>query len=47
MKTVLVSGSSTVREDEIYGQTPEPSLVKPDFTIRSLPELLQILDVLK
>jgi len=47
MKTVLVSGSSTVREDEIYGQPPEPSLVKPDFTIRSLPELLQILDVLK
>lgn len=47
MKTVLVSGSGTVREDEIYGQTPQPSSVKPDFTIKSLPELLQILDVLR
>jgi len=47
MKTVLVSGSGTVREDEIYGQTPQPSSVTPDFTIRSIPELLQILDVLR
>jgi putative hydrolase of the HAD superfamily len=47
MKTVLVSGSSTVREDEIYGQTPQLSSVKPNFTIKSLPELLQILDALK
>lgn len=47
MKAVLVSSSGTVREDEIYGQAPEPSSVKPDFTIRSLPELLQILGVLK
>ena len=47
MKTVLVSGSSTVREDEIYGQAPQPSSVIPDFTIRSLLELLQILDVLR
>jgi len=44
MKTVLVSGSGTVREDEIYGQAPEPSSVKPDFTIKSLSELLQILE---
>ena len=43
MKTVLVSGSDTVREDEIYGQTPQPSSVTPDFTIKSLLELLQIL----
>jgi putative hydrolase of the HAD superfamily len=47
MKTVLVSGGGTVREDEIYGQPPEPSSVKPDFTIKSLPELLQILKILK
>jgi len=47
MKTVLVLGSGTVREDEIYGQTPQPSSVTPDFTIKSLPELLQILRVLK
>jgi len=43
MKTVLVSGSGTVREDEIYGQTPQPSSVTPDFTIKTLPELLRIL----
>ena len=47
MKTVLVSGGDTVREDEIYGQPPEPSSVKPDFTIKSIPELLQILKVFK
>ena len=47
MKTVLVSGSSTVREDEIYGQIPQPSSVTPDFTIKSIPELLQILDLLR
>jgi len=47
MKAVLVSSGGTVREDEIYGQAAEPSSVEPDFTIRSLPELLQILDGLK
>jgi len=43
MKTTLVSGGITVREDEIYGQAPQPSSVTPDFTIRSLSELLRIL----
>lgn len=47
MRTVLVSGSGTVREDEIYGQAPQPSSVKPGFTIKSIPELIPILDVLK
>jgi len=47
MKTVLVSGSGTVREDEIYGQAPQPSSITPDFTIKSLPKLLQILEVLR
>jgi len=47
MKTALVSGSGTVREDEIYGQAPQPSSVKPDFTIGSIAELVQILNVLK
>jgi len=47
MKTVLVSGSGTVREDEIYGQAPQPSSVAPDSTIKSLPELLRILRVLR
>jgi putative hydrolase of the HAD superfamily len=47
MRTVLVSGSPTVLEDEIYGQAPQPSSVKPDFTIKSLPELLEILRDLK
>jgi len=47
MRTVLVSGSGTVREDEIYGQAPQPSWVKPDFTIGSLPELVRILKVLE
>jgi len=47
MKTVLILGSGTVREDEIYGQKTQPSSAKPVFTIKSLPELLQILKVLK
>jgi len=46
MKTVLIKGSGTVREDEIYGQPPPPSSVTPDFTMKSLPELLGILRVL-
>jgi len=47
MKTALVSGSGTVREDEIYGQPSQPSSVTSDFTIKALPELLRILEVLK